>query len=101
MSDKQAPVTGRKVLFIGGPEAGNVRMVPEAHGDHLKGENDWHYRIWPFQMQGSTDRIYFAYAADQHPMNMLIDLWREYAPVAQIKRNTDVVPTYNRVKSGP
>ncbi len=97
MSDNTPNIqTGRKVLFVGGPEAGNVRLVPESHGDHVKSESEYIYRIWPFKMAGSTEAMFFGYAADQHPMNMLVEIWREYAPVAQIKRNDPTIAqTYN------
>ena len=49
---KQPPNTGRKVLFVGGPEAGNVRLVPEADGDYVKADGDWIYKIWPIAMKG-------------------------------------------------
>jgi hypothetical protein len=101
MAENQQNVrSGRKVLFIGGPEAGNARHVPESVGDYLQGEADYMYRIWPFRMEGSTDMVYFAYAANQHPMKMLIDLWREYSPSAQIQRNSDV-KTYQKVQPSP
>ena len=98
MSDNTPNIqTGRKVLFVGGPEAGNVRMVPESHGDHVKAESEYIYRIWPFRMAGVTaaNTMFLAYAADQHPMNMLVEMWREYSPVAQIKRNDpSIAQTY-------
>lgn len=82
---------GRKVLFVGGTEAGNVRVIPDSHGDVIKGSAgvEEYYKIWPIKMKGSTDEIFFAYAADQHPMKMLIDMWREYSPAAQIRRGAD------------
>ena len=90
---------GNKVLFVGGPEAGNVRIIPESHGDHIKADNDYIYKIWPMRMAGDKKMTaYFAYAADQHPLNMYMDMWREYSPVAQIKRNNpDIANTYQRV----
>ena len=93
-------VTGNKVLFVGGPEAGNVRLVPESEGDMLKagGTEDYYYKIWPMKMAGSTDVLYFAYVANQHPMRMLLDMWREYAPTAQILRKGVEASTYNNVK---
>lgn len=91
---------GRKVLFVGGPEAGNVRIIPESHGDRIKADEDFVYRIWPVRMAGDSRTAYFAYAADQHPLQLYIDMWREYSPVAQIKRNNpDVAMTYQSVKS--
>lgn len=91
---------GRKVLFVGGPEAGNVRIIPESHGEHIKADHDYVYRIWPMRMVGDKSTAYFAYAADQHPLQLYIDMWREYSPVAQIKRGTaDVARTYQSVKS--
>ncbi len=84
--DKNIKV-GRKVLFVGGPEAGNIRIVPESHGDTIKAdEQDWVYRIWPIRMRGANTTAYFAYAENQHPMQLLIDMWREYSPTAQINR---------------
>ena len=89
---------GRKVLFVGGPEAGNVRIVPESTGDHVQGEGDYIYRIWPMRITGNTETAYFAYAADQHPLNMYMDMWREYSPVAQIKRaDPNIAQTYQQV----
>jgi len=89
--------TGNKVLFVGGPEAGNVRLVPESAGEVVQGEGDYFYKIWPMRMKGSTDVMYLAYAADQHPMKMMLEMWREYAPAAQIRAET-TMPTYNKAK---
>ena len=99
MGDKNPNIqVGRKVLFIGGPEAGNVRVVPESHGDRIKTEGEYIYRIWPTAMKGSKDIAHFAYADDQHPMNMFMDMWREYSPVAQIKRNDpSIAQTYQKL----
>ena len=90
-------VTGRNVLFVGGPEAGNVRVVPESFGDVLQGEADFMYKVWPFNMTGHKATMYLACSADQHPMEMLLELWREYSPAAQIKTKTGI-ETYQRVK---
>jgi len=91
---------GRKVLFVGGTEAGNVRMVPESHGDVVKASDDEYYRIWPIKMKGSDAIMYFAYEAEGHPMQMLLEMWREYSPTAQIMRdNPNIAPTYQNVKS--
>lgn len=97
MSNKQPAVAGRKVLFVGGPEAGNVRLVPESEGDHLMGEHDFVYRIWPIRIHGDKRTIHFAYAADQHPLEMYIDMWREYSPAAQIRGATGAIQTYQKV----
>jgi len=86
---------GRKVCFVGGPEAGNVRIIPESMGEMFQGERDWIYQLVPFKLGGSNDIMYFAYAANEHPLLMLRDMWREYSPVAQIKRASDVT-TYNK-----
>lgn len=101
MEAKSPPVTGRKVLFIGGPEAGNVRLVPDSHGDILKSDNDYVYKVWPMSMPGDRTKIFFAYAANEHPIKMLIDMWREYSPAAQIKRDhlkDGHALTYNNLK---
>jgi hypothetical protein len=92
---------GRKVLFVGGTEAGNVRVIPESHGDVIRGGErgiEEYYHIWPIRLKGADDVMYLAYDADKHPMQMLLEMWREYSPVAQIKRNNpDVAPTYQKV----
>lgn len=80
---------GNKVCFIGGPEAGNVRVVPESHGEYLQTDGGYVYRIWPFKMKGDRRTVYFAYDAQEHPIKMLIDMWRDYSPTAQIKRDVD------------
>ena len=87
---------GNKVLFIGGPEAGNVRVIPESHGDVIMGDHDFLYKIWPIKMQGTKNSIYFAYAADQHPLQMFLDMWRDYSPAAQIRGDMDVATTYQK-----
>lgn len=92
---------GRKVLFVGGPEMGNVRIVPESHGDTIGADHDWVYRIWPIRIPGSTDIAYFAYDADRHPLNLFIEMWQEYSPVAQIKRGDPAIAlTYQTLKKG-
>jgi len=87
---------GNKILFVGGPEAGNVRIIPESHGDVVMADNDYVYKIWPFSMKGHKATMYLACAADKHPMDMLLEMWREYAPAAQIRRKTDVL-SYNKL----
>ena len=97
MSDNTPNIqTGNKVLFVGGPEAGNIRLIPESHGDLIKADNDYVYKIYPVKMAGTTRAAFFAYAADQHPLQMFIDMWREYSPAAQIKRGHETL-SYNKV----
>lgn len=100
MSDNTPNIqTGNKVLFVGGPEAGNIRLIPESHGDIIQAEHDYVYRIWPIRMVGTAKTAYFAYAADQHPLQLFIDMWREYSPVAQIKRNDpNIAMSYQSIK---
>ena len=95
---KQAPVSGNQVLFVGGPEAGNVRLIPESYGELVKSEGDYIYRIHPFGHAAKKQVAYFAFAEGENPLNLLIMMWREYSPVAQIKRGTDLVPTYQKLK---
>jgi len=76
---------GRKVGFIGGPEAGRMRIIPESAGKNVVGEGDFIYRIWPFSMPGAKEVLHLACAADQHPINMLIKMWEEYSVSAQIR----------------
>jgi hypothetical protein len=99
MSDNTPNIqVGNKVLFVGGPEAGNVRVIPDSHGDMVQGANDYVYRIYPISLPGNKQRAFFAYAADQHPLQMFIDMWREYAPAAQIRSQTaGVAQTYQKV----
>ncbi len=90
---------GNRVLFIGGPEAGNVRIVPESYGDRVMGDGDYVYRIYPISLPGNKQKAFFAYAADQHPLNMFIDMWQEYSPAAQIRSQTaGVAQTYQKAK---
>ena len=90
---------GNKVLFVGGPEAGNVRIIPESHGNVIQADGDYVYQIWPLKMPGDKRTAYFAYAADQHPLQMFLDMWRDYSPTAQIRRdNPDIALTYQSVK---
>jgi hypothetical protein len=88
---------GNRVLFVGGPEAGNIRVIPESHGNLIRGDDDWVYRIWPVRMPGNKATAYFAYAADKHPLDMFLEMWREYSPAAQIKRGATEAKTYQRV----
>jgi len=89
---------GNKVCFVGGPEAGNVRVVPESAGEHVMSEGDYLYRIWPMRVKGAAKTLYFAFAANEHPLNMYLEMWREYSPVAQIKRNDpSIAQTYQKV----
>jgi hypothetical protein len=88
---------GNKVLFVGGPEAGNVRVVPESVGEYLQSENDFIYRIIKLEMPGHKGVMWLAGAADQHPMEYFLEMWREYSPAAQIQRQTNAL-TYNVAK---
>ena len=76
---------GRTVAFIGGPNAGQARVVPDSAGDLVMGDADYTYRIWPFRMPGNKAVLHFAYAADQHPLGMLNKMWEEYSISAQIR----------------
>lgn len=76
---------GRKVLMIGGPDAGRIRIVPESAGDHLRGDDDWIYKIWTMSFKGNKQPIHFAYDAEAAPGAFLVDMWREYSPAVQIK----------------
>ncbi len=83
-----APIgVGRKVAFIGGPEAGKARIIPESHGDTIRvsKSNDYTYRIWPFRFSGDNRTLWFAFNAQEHPMKMLFKLWEEYSIAAQIR----------------
>lgn len=97
MNKKQTPVTGNRVCFVGGPEAGRVRVIPESVGQYVKSEGDFIYRLVKMQMPGHSGTAYFACSADQHPMDMFMEMWREYAASAQIKAGISDL-TYNRAQ---
>lgn len=83
---------------MGGPEAGNVRVVPDDDlGKIIQGDNGYLYQLHPLRMKGASNTMWFAYAANQHPMQMFLDMWREYSPTAQIKRSHDTL-TYNKLR---
>lgn len=88
---------GRKVLFVGGPEAGTVRSVPESAGEYLQAEGDYIYRVWTYKFVGNKEAVHFAYRADAHPANLFVELWREYSPTVQIKRAADAL-TYQTLQ---
>jgi len=88
---------GNKVLFVGGPEAGNVRMIPESVGEFVQSEHDFVYRIIKLEMPGHSGVMWLAGSADQHPMEYFLEMWREYSPAAQIQRQTGAM-TYNVAK---
>ena len=89
MSDEKLNVAskqvGRTVGFVGGPNAGQARVIPESAGDVVGAEGDYMYRIWPFRMPGAKETLHLAYAADQHPLNLLTKMWEEYSIAAQIR----------------
>lgn len=89
--------TGRRVCFIGGPEAGNVRMIPISAGDTVS-HGDYQYFIHPLAMKGSMDVMHFAFDAQRHPMNAFVEMWREYSAAAQVKRGIDGTRTYQNLK---
>jgi len=85
---KAAPATaGRTVGFVGGPEAGRARIIPESQGDKIRAApgSDYWYRIWPFQLPGSKAILHLAFDIQKHPLNLLVALWEEYSVAAQIR----------------
>ena len=98
---KLPPTTGNKVCFVGGPEAGNVRLIPETDGDYVRADHDWVYRIWPVRMKGNKSTFYMACAADKHPLDAILEMWREYSPTAQIKRGQTEGITYSKLGQDP
>lgn len=79
---------GRKVAFVGGPLAGDVRVIPESAGEFLKAadDSDYHYRLFPLQFSNNSHVFWFAFDAQKDPSGFLIDMWNEYCPSAKIKR---------------
>lgn len=86
---------GRRVAFVGGPLAGDVRTIPESVGEILKAEegSDYFYRIFPVQFATSTGvaaPVWFAYDSQKDPSGFLADMWNEYCPSAKIKRGKKI-----------
>ena len=81
-----APATaGRPVGFVGGPNAGQARIIPESDGDYVA-HDEFIYRIWPFRLKGSgKETLFLACAKDQPPLVMLQQMWEEYSISAQIR----------------
>ena len=84
----QHGTVGRKVSFVGGPLAGDVRVIPESVGELLKAEegSDYHYRVFPVQFSHNTQPFWFAFDAQKDPSGFLVEMWNEYCPSAKIKR---------------
>jgi len=88
MSDEKLtgmPGVGRPVGFIGGPNAGQARMIPEGAGDVVKGENGYTYRIWPFRASVGKNVMYLAFEDGRDPLEMMLVMWGEYSVSAQIR----------------
>ncbi len=83
---------GRKVAFVGGPLAGDVRRIPESVGELLKAEDgsDYFYRIFPVQFSHNAHPYWFAFDAQKDPSGFLIAMWDEYCPSAKIKRGQKI-----------
>jgi hypothetical protein len=96
---KQPPVTGRKILFVGGPEAGNVRLVPEGN-DRLRSDDGYMYAVHGIAMPGDQRVIFIAFEEGRSPIEAIVDIWREYSETAQIKRGIGLTDgrTYQSVK---
>ena len=78
---------GRNVAFIGGPDAGRVRIIPEDVASLSCG--DWIYHIHPIRFQGVQDPLWFAYNAEVHPMQLIIDMWESYSQTENLKRRVE------------
>ena len=88
MSRKKRSAVGskRRVAFVGGPEAGNVRSIPH-DAKNLVTSGDWEYRIVGLSFQGDKRTLWFAYDSQRAPADLILELWDEYCPAAMIKRN--------------
>ncbi len=92
MSDEKMNVlskaVGRKVAFVDGPNAGQVRVIPDADGEFVQ-SGDFVYRIVPFRMKMSgykdTPTMWFAFDEQEHPIRLLFKMWEEYSIAAQIR----------------
>lgn len=83
-ADEKLDGATRKVAFVGGPNAGQLRQIPESAGD-VVATDDYLYRIWPFRMPGDKRTLYFAYSSAEHPLGLLFKMWEEYSIAAQIR----------------
>jgi hypothetical protein len=83
--------------MVGGPDAGRIRVIPESAGEFVKGEHDWVYQIRTLSFGPGEEPIHFAFAADQHPGQMFVQLWREYAPAIQIKGD-ELYHSYQKIR---
>lgn len=83
---------GRKVAFVGGPLAGDVRNIPETTGELLKAEegSDYMYRVFPVQFSHNAQPFWYAYDAQKDPSGFLVEMWNEYCPSAKIKRGQKI-----------
>ena len=83
---------GRKVAFVGGPLAGDVRSIPETAGEIIKAadDSDYHYRLFPVQFSNNRQPYWFAYHAEKDPSGFLVEMWDEYCPSAKIKRGQKI-----------
>lgn len=72
---------------MGGPEAGNVRVIPESVGAKVT-SGDYVYRVIGLSFQGDRRVIWFAYDWNKAPSQLMLELWDEYSPTATIKRKT-------------
>lgn len=83
---------GRKVSFVGGPLAGDVRIIPDSVGEFIKAadDSDYHYRMFPLQFSHNTQAFWFAYDAQKDPSGFLVEMWDEYCPSAKVKRGLQI-----------
>jgi hypothetical protein len=87
---------GRRVLFVGGPDAGVARKIPESYGDVVKHpDGEFVYRIHAFRV--GNDVLHIAYENGNHILNAIVEMFREYSPTAQIKRETGQTLTYQHI----
>ena len=88
MGDKTPNITtGRRVLFVGGPDAGVARKIPESYGDYVKhSDGEYVYKIHSFRV--GKDELHIAFRAGDHILNAIVEMFREYSPAAQIRGAT-------------
>lgn len=87
--NKNSQTVGRRVAFVGGPEAGHVRTVPEDVNFMTSG--DWQYAVVGITFTGDRKKLWFAFDRTRSPTELLLELWEEYCPAAMIKR--DMTPS--------
>jgi hypothetical protein len=78
--------TERPVGFIGGPYAGQARMIPRGEDVIQDAQTAAVYRIWPFRAKNNPNKVlWLAFENGRDPLDMVRAMWEEYSISAQIR----------------